>query len=63
VLGKYPSSNEVTYKLTHETLQVLNSKSAASDVFCDLAKSFNCANESTSMTKLANYSLNGNYHK
>jgi hypothetical protein len=49
------STNNATFRLTHEVLQALNNLNDILRTFCDLAKAFDRVNHSILMSKLAHY--------
>jgi len=53
------ATEDATFKLTNEILNVLNNKTMAGSIFCDLEKAFNAVNHDLLLSKLPYYGISG----
>jgi hypothetical protein len=51
------STGNTSFKLTDSVLKSINQKMHVSEIFCDLAKTFDCVNNKIVLTKLNSLSL------
>jgi hypothetical protein len=56
-------TDNATYQLTNEILNVLNNKLLIGGILCDFEKEFACVNHKILFSKLDSYVITGNHHK